>query len=576
VTVTNAEIAAVFEQIADLLEFQGANPFRVRAYRTAARTISELTEPVAELAHAGPDALTELPGIGADLADKITTLVNTGSLPLLEELKAQVPESVLTLMRVPGLGPKRVAAIYNKLKIKTLEELREACLQHKIRDLEGFGAKTEENILKGIEAALLATQRILWCDADQIVQEILAHLEGTKGLRRLAPAGSYRRGKDTVGDLDFLAVADDPNPVMDRLAKYRAIKDVIARGDTKMSVMLQSGLHVDLRVVPEESFGAALQYFTGSKEHNVILRGMAKDLGLKINEYGVFRGDKRIAGREEEEVYGALGLPWFPPELREGRKEFEWAAAGSLPELITLEDIRGDLHMHSTWSDGLATIEEMAEAARRKGYQYIAITDHSQRVSVANGLNPERLLSQWNALDQLAGKWRNFRILKGVEVDILEDGRLDLPDEVLNQADWVVASVHFGQNQSREEITRRIIGALKHPAVCAIAHPTGRLLLERPAYQVDLDAVLRAARDYGKMMELNAHPRRLDLDDVACAAAKAYGVPIAISTDAHSINGLEAMRYGVLQARRGGLTKADVVNTLPWGELKRRLPRYRR
>lgn len=573
---TNAEIAAVFEQIADLLEFQGANPFRVRAYRTAARTVAELTEPVAEIVQSGDRSLTDLPGIGEDLAEKISTLVRTGTLPLLEELKSQVPETVLTLLRVPGLGPKRAATLYKKLQIATLEDLRQACLEHRVRELEGFGAKTEENILKGIEAAIEAGQRMLWSEADQIVQSLREHLHDVPGLQRLEPAGSYRRGKETVGDLDFLAVAKDPNPVMDRLAEFRSIRRVIARGDTKMSVVLQSGLQVDLRVVPEDSFGAALQYFTGSKEHNVILRGMAKDRGLKINEYGVFRGEERIAGRDEEEVYATLDLPCFPPELREGRKEFEWAAAGQLPQLITLQDIRGDLHMHSTWSDGLATIEEMAEAARARHYQYIAITDHSKRVTVANGLNAERLLSQWEAIDHLAGKWRNFHILKGIELDILEDASLDLPDEVLAQADWVMASIHFGQNQPREQITARIITALRHPAVCAISHPTGRLLLERPAYQVDIDAVLRAARDYGKAVELNAHPRRLDLDDVACAAAKNYGVPVVISTDAHSINGLDAMRFGILQARRGGLTKADVLNTRPWRELKKFLPKYRK
>ena len=573
---TNAEIAAVFEQIADLLEFQGANPFRVRAYRTAARTIAELTEPIAQLVKSEGKDLTELSGIGTDLAEKIATLVNTGTLPLLEELKGQVPESVLTLLRVPGLGPKRAAALYKKLQISTLEDLRQACLEHRVRELEGFGAKTEENILKGIEAAIQAGQRILWYEADQIVQALQDHLKGTPGLRRLEPAGSYRRGKDTVGDLDFLALADDPTPVMDQLAAFRGVKSILARGDTKMSIVLQTGVQVDLRVVPAESFGAALQYFTGSKEHNVILRGMAKDRGLKINEYGVFRGEERIAGSEEADVYATLDLPWFPPELREGRKEFEWAANGRLPDLVTLEDIRGDLHMHSTWSDGVATIEEMAEAAHALGYQYIAITDHSQRVTVANGLNAERLLAQWQAIDRLPKKWRNFHILKGIEVDILEAGGLDLPDEILREADWVVASVHFGQNQPREQITRRMIEALQNPYVCAIAHPTGRLLLERPAYEVDLDAVLRAARDYGKMMELNAHPRRLDLDDVACAAAKAYGVPIVISTDAHSINGLDAMRYGILQARRGGLTKRDVVNTRSWRDLKKFLPKYRK
>lgn len=573
---TNAEIAAVFEQIADLLEFQGANPFRVRAYRTAARTVGELTEPLAEIVAAGEKDLTELPGIGEDLAEKIVTLLKTGSLPLLEELKSQVPDSVLTLLRVPGLGPKRAAALYKKLQIATLEDLRQACLDHRVRELDGFGARTEENILKGIEAAIQAGQRILWYEADQIVQSLREHLGTIPGLRRLEPAGSYRRGKDTVGDLDFLALADDPGPIMDRLAAFRGVKDVLARGDTKMSIVLQSGVQVDLRVVPSESFGAALQYFTGSKEHNVILRGMAKDRGLKINEYGVFRGEERIAGAEEEEVYATLDLPWFPPELREGRKEFEWAAAGKLPDLVTLDDIRGDLHMHSTWSDGIATIEDMVEAARARGYKYIAITDHSQRVTVANGLNAERVLSQWQAIDRLAKKWRDFHILKGIEVDILEGGGLDLPDDVLKEADWVVASVHFGQNQPRDQITRRMIDALKNPYVCAIAHPSGRLLLERPPYEVDLDAVLRAARDYGKMMELNAHPRRLDLDDVACAAAKAYGVPIVISTDAHSVNGLDAMRYVILQARRGGLSKTDVVNTRSWRDLKKLLPKYRK
>ncbi|MGQ9503342.1 MAG: DNA polymerase/3'-5' exonuclease PolX [Thermogutta sp.] len=573
---TNVEIAAVFEQIADLLEFQGANPFRVRAYRTAARTITELTEPIAEYVRNKGKDLTELSGIGSDLADKIATLVNTGTLPLLEELKAQVPESVLTLLRVPGLGPKRAAALYKNLQVATLEDLRQACLSHRVRELEGFGVKTEENILKGIEAAIQVSQRILWYEADQIVQSLQEHLQDTAGLRRLEPAGSYRRGKDTVGDLDLLALADDPTLVMDRLAGFRGVKSILARGDTKMSIVLQNGVQVDLRVVPAESFGAALQYFTGSKEHNVILRGMAKDRGLKVNEYGVFRGEERLAGAEEADVYATLGLPWFPPELREGRKEFEWAAEGKLPELVTFEDIRGDLHMHSTWSDGMATIEEMAEAARRLGYQYIAITDHSQRVTVANGLNAERVLAQWQAIDRISRNWRNFHILKGIEVDILEAGGLDLPDDILKEADWVVASVHFGQNQPREQITRRMIDAIKNPYVCAIAHPTGRLLLERPAYEVDLDAVFRAARDYGKMMELNAHPRRLDLDDVACAAAKAHGIPIVISTDAHSVNGLDAMRYGILQARRGGLTKADVVNTRPWRELKKLLPKYRK
>jgi DNA polymerase (family 10) len=338
-----------------------------------------------------------------------------------------------------------------------------------------------------------------------------------------------------------------------------------------MSIRLTSGVQVDLRVVAEESFGAALQYFTGSKEHNVALRGRAKKEKLKINEYGVFRGDKMIAGRTEEDVYGALGLPCFPPELREARLEFDWADAGRLPELIERADIRGDLHMHSTWTDGTVSIEEMAAAARQRGLKYVAITDHSQRVSMVNGLNAERLLAQWAEIDALNRRIEGITVLKGVEVDILERGGLDLPDDVLAGADWIVASLHYGHNQPKEQITRRAIEALENPYVCAIAHPTGRMLLRRKPYEIDLDAVFRAARDNGKFMELNAHPKRLDLDDVACAAAKKLGVPIVISTDAHRVEGLDAMRYGIMQARRGGLTKADVVNTRDWPQVKKML-----
>lgn len=566
--VTNAEIAAVFDQVADLLEFQGANPFRVRAYRTAARAIGEMVEPLSQWIESGRD-LKELPGIGEDLSEKIAALVATGTLPLLEELKAEFPESVLSLLRVQGLGPKRAAVLYRELKVRNLEELLAACEAHRVRSLKGFGAKTEENILKGLRAAMAEAQRILWYQADQLVRDLTAHLAGVPGLRRCEPAGSYRRRKETVGDLDILTAADDPKAVMRHFERFSGVRRVLAEGTTKAAVELQAGLNADLRVIPEESFGAALQYFTGSKEHNVVLRGMAKDRGLKINEYGVFRGEERVAGEDEEGVYAAIGLPWIPPELREGRWEFDWALGEGLPELITLEDIRGDLHMHSTWTDGTATVEEMAEAAKARGYAYIAVTDHSQRVTVAGGLTPDKVLRQWEAIDRIAAETDGIRILKGIEVDILEQGGLDLPDEVLAQADWVVASVHFGQNQSRERITQRILDALRNPYVCAIAHPTGRLLGERPAYEVDLEAVLATAAECGKALELNAHPRRLDLNDTACAAAKRHGVPIVISTDAHSINGLDAMRFGVMQARRGGLTRNDVLNARPWSEFRK-------
>jgi DNA polymerase (family 10) len=556
---TNAEIAAVFDQIADLLEFQAANPFRVRAYRSAARTIGELSESVAAVVGDPERPLTEIAGIGKDLAEKIATLVRTGSLPMLDELLSQIPESVLAILRVPGLGPKRAATLYNELGVSSLDELREACQQEKVRRLKGFGAKTEAAILSGLEIAAQAQERTYWAHADQIAQSILEHLRGCKAVRRMEPAGSYRRGRDTVGDLDVLVVATRPKEAMDCFGTYPGLRELLLRGDTKMSIRLASGMQADLRVVPAKSFGAALQYFTGSKDH----------------KYGVFRGETQIAGATEEEVYAALGLPWIPPELREARREFEWAEAGELPELVELDDIRGDLHMHSTWSDGLATIEEMAAAAKRRGLKYVAITDHSKRVAMAGGLDAKRLRRQWAEIDGINRRRGGLTILKGVEVDILERGGLDLDDDLLSEADWVVASVHYGQNQSRERITRRVIGALENPYVSAIAHPTGRLLNERKPYQIDLDAVLKAARDCGKMMELNAHPSRLDLDDVACAAAKSYGVPIVISTDAHSPDGLDAMRYGVLQARRGGLTRHDVANTRMGAQLKKLLRKGR-
>ncbi len=566
---TNPDIAAVFGQIADLLEFQGSNPFRIRAYRNAARMIRDLPESLAEIV-ADPDRkLTELEGIGKDLAEKITSLVSSGSLAMLEELLTEIPETVLAILRIPGLGPKRAAVLYNELGIATLDELREACNAQKVRDLKGFGAKTEATILAGIDLAAQAAERMLWAEADLHVQAILAHLRQCPAVEQLQVAGSYRRGKETVGDLDFLAVAKDSAEVMDRLASYTDLNTVLLRGETKMSIRLADALQVDLRVVPAESFGAALQYFTGSQAHNIILRSRAKDHGLKINEYGVFRGKKAVGGRTEEEVYAALDLPCIPPELREARREFQWADAGELPELVEPSDIRGDLHVHSTWTDGMATIEAMALAARGRGLKYLAITDHSKRVAMVNGMDARRTRQQWEQIDKINERVERITVLKGIEVDILEKGGLDLPDDLLAEADWVVASIHYGQNQSREQITDRVIEALQNPHVAALAHPTGRLISRRAAYEIDMEAVMRTAAEYGKMLELNAHPMRLDLDDVACAAAKNHGIPIVISTDAHRVDGLECMRYGVQQARRGGLTKEDVANTRTWNQMKK-------
>ena len=570
---SNLQIAAAFDEIADILEFQNANPFRVRAYRKAARVVGDLTEPLAAVADDPNRNLTEIEGIGDDLAGKIAAMLADGTMPQLAELQAQVPKGVLALMRVPGLGPKKAAVLHKELGIHSLDELKAACLEQRVRTVKGFGAKTEETILAGLDIAAAGDQRVLWADADAVVRQMASDLRSVEGVRRLEAAGSYRRGKETVGDLDFVAVAEAPATLMDRLAALVGADHVTARGETKMSVRLPTSVQVDLRIVPEESFGAALQYFTGSKDHNVVVRGLAKDQGLKINEYGVFRGETYVAGRTEEDVYAAVGLPWFPPELREARREFDWARSVGLPQLLEVGDLIGDLHMHTNETDGKSTLEEMVAAARRRGLRYVAITDHSQRVAMANGLTPERARRQWEAIDRLNSTLADFTVLKGIECDILEAGGMDLPDDVLAEADWVVASVHYGQNQPREQITARIVDALAHPYVSAVAHPTGRLINRRKPYDVDLAAVIEAAKRYGKFLELNANPWRLDLDDTACAAAKQQGVPIVISTDAHGVKELDKMRYGVLQARRAGLPQADVVTSRPWSDVKKLLQR---
>ena len=558
------QIADTFERIAELLEFDGANAFRIRAYRNGARTIRDHAEPLANVITDPNRKLTDISGIGKDLAQKCVTLIETGQLPMLNELLEKIPASVLAILRIPGLGPKKAATIHRELGITTLDELQAACEHEQVRALKGFAAKTEQIILAGIEKARVAEQRIMWSKADELVQELQAHLSSCSAIQQFEFAGSYRRGRETIGDLDILAIADDVGVAMDCLAAYSRVTDTIVRGETKMSINLDTGTQVDLRIVPAESFGAALQYFTGSKDHNVVVRGRARQMGLKVNEWGVYslEDDTYVAGETEEDVYAALELPYFPPEIREARHEFQWAEAGDLPQLITLADICGDLHMHTNATDGKASIEEMAAAARALGLEYIAITDHSQRVSMANGLDGQRLIAQWKEVDAInATAEDEFLILKGIECDILEAGGMDLPDDVLSQADWVLASVHYGQQQSRQQITDRILGAIKNPFVSAIAHPTGRLINRRERYEVDMHAVMQAAQEHHTVLELNANPRRLDLDDVMCAAAKEMGIPIAINSDAHSPRGLGVLTHGIRQARRAGLTKADVWNT---------------
>ena len=569
----NPEIAATLDQLADLLEFQGANAFRIRAYRNSSRVIRDYPEPIAAIVAKDPKSLTSIDGIGKGVAEKCITLVQTGELPQIQEILQQIPPTVLDLLRVPGLGPKKAALLHRELGIENLQQLELACQQEQVRKLKGLGPKTEQQILQGIAIADAANQRIYWCDADKIARELRTHFADCQSIEQFDFAGSYRRGKETVGDLDLLVVSEQPEDVMDQLARFPSLQETIVRGETKMSVRLKTGFQIDLRVVAAESFGAALQYFTGSQAHNVQLRSLAKKRGLKINEYGLFQttddDDSYVAGKNEDELYAALDLPLFAPELREARKEFEWAENNALPELITTADIRGDLHMHTTASDGKHSLEEMVEAARQRGLQYIAITDHSQRVTMANGLNAKRLLQQWKKIDQFNKTLKDgFQVLKGIECDILEKGGMDLPDEVLAQADWVIGAIHYGQKQPQQQITERLLGAIANPYVCSIAHPTGRLINRREPYAVDLEAVFQAARDYHKTLELNANPARLDLNDVQCAMAKSYGIPLILNTDAHHVDGLDVMQYGILQARRAGLTRQDVGNTGEWQALR--------
>jgi DNA polymerase (family 10) len=581
--VTNADISSVFEHIADLLEYQGENVFRVRAYRNAARTIGGMVESLSAVRSAPGRSLTDLEGIGSDLAAKIGELLDTGRLGFLDDLQKKVPPVAFELMRVPGLGPKKAKALTEQLRLTSLDQLEAACKDGRVAELKGFGEKTQAVILENIAFAKSPEhERLLWQEADGIVQAVLAWMHDCPAVKRIEGAGSWRRGRETIGDIDLVVESDDARKVMDHLHAWPETSEVLLAGGTKTSVRGPRGVQIDLRVVERDSFGAALQYFTGSKEHNVRLRSRARDRGLTINEYGVYKlvgGEakgKSLGGRTEEEVYDAVGLPWIPPEIREGGDEIVLAEQGDLPTLVTLDDIRGDLHMHTTATDGEDTLAEMARAAIARGLEYIAITDHGQRVTMAHGLDRKRLLKQWGEIDRLNESLAEegkppLVVLKGIEVDMLEKGGLDLPDDVLEKADWVVASLHYGQNQPRDRITARIIEAIENPHVSVIGHPTGRLINRRPAYDVDIEAVIGAAARTGTFLEINANPWRLDLDDRHAAAAKKAGVKIVISTDAHSTRGLDVMRCGILQARRAGLEAKDVVNTRTLLQLKKLL-----
>jgi len=569
----NSDIAAMLNQTADLLEIQEENPFRVRAYRNAARTVLSLPKSAVELIGEGSD-LSKHPGIGKDLAGKIRDIVRTGSFSVLSELKEKLPGELDQLMRIGGLGPKRVSKLYKERGISTLEELKHAIESGRLTGLAGFGRKTEDNMRD--EIARLEQERgkrFKLAEAEQITAPLLKYLKQGRGVKKVAVAGSFRRRKDTVGDLDILVTCTRGSDIMDHFVHYEDVQKVVSKGKTRSSVLLRSNFQVDVRVVPEAGYGAALMYFTGSKEHNIAVRTIGVKKKLKLNEYGLFRGEKRVAGRTEAEVYNAVGLPYIEPELRENRGELEAAMEGHLPRLITLDDIRGDLHVHSNYTDGRNTIREMAEGARERGYSYVAITDHTQHLTIVGGLKPKAVLRQIEEIDAVNESLKGITILKGAEVDILEDGTLDLPDEILVRLDVRVCSVHYKFNLSKDEQTSRVLKAMDNPFFNILGHPTGRLIGERRAYDLDIERIMKAAAENGCMLEVNSHVDRLDLDDVHCKMAAELGVMIVISTDSHRVGHLANMRYGLGQARRGWLEARNVANTRSVRDLRKLLKR---
>jgi DNA polymerase (family 10) len=566
----NSRIAAVFTEIADILEIQGENPFRIRSYRNAARTVGDFPQPIADLVAAGKDP-QDIPGIGESLAAKIKEILETGTCKALQGLRKQLPPHLPDLLKVKSLGPKKVKALWEQRNITTLEELKSAAAAGKLRDLEGMGEKTEQNILKGLATLEAEAGRISIRQAAEQVASIGRRLEKTKAIRRFEAAGSFRRRRETIGDLDFLIEAADRKKAAEEILKYESIEDVSARGEEKVSVQLASGVQVDFRFVEARQFGAAWMYFTGSKAHNITLRKRAQKDDLKLNEYGLFRGEKQVAGRSEEEVFKALGLEWIPPELREDRGEIDAAAEGKLPRLIERADLRGDLHAHTVATDGAGTIEEMAAAARAHGYEYLAITDHSKAVTVARGLDDAAARKHADRIREYGEKLKGFWLLAGIEVDILKDGRLDLDEKVLAELDWVCASVHSYFEMSEAEMTERIVRAVRSGVVHCIGHPFGRLIGKRDAVRFDPEKVFAACKEMGVCLEINSYPDRLDLPDVHCKRAREMGLEMVISTDSHKIGDLDLIEFGVGVARRGWLEKGDVLNTLTAAALKKRL-----
>ena len=586
----NVEIAGVLEELGNLLEIQGSNPFRIRAYRNAVLTVRGLTRPLAAMVEEGED-LTALPAIGKDMSAHIVELIQTGGLARLAEVSTEIPRSLVQLVKLDGVGPKKAKKLWESLGVTTVDELEVALKAGRVESLAGFGATSVAKILASIDDFRRYSGRFLLSKVDALIEPLLAHMREAPGVERIEVAGSYRRRKDTIGDVDLLVQAELPAPaVMEHFTAFGSVEKVVAAGDTRGSVVLRSGLEVDLRVIPARSFGAALHYFTGSKEHNVAVRQIAQRQGLRVNEWGVFRmpegvdpadvgkeDGERVAGETESSVFEVLGMGWVPPVLRENRGEVEAALGVALdngvPDLVTLEDIQGDLHMHSTWSDGKASVEEMARACQARGYRYLAMSDHSPALAMVGGITPERAVDQWEEIDRVQGGLDGITIFRSLEVDILRDGSLDMTDEVLEALDLVLVSVHSLMEMDRVSMTDRVITAIQHPQVDILAHPTGRLLGRREPFQLEMEEVLQAARDLDVAVEINANPSRLDLNDVHAHRAKELGVKVCINTDAHSVQRLDHMSYGVDQARRAWLSREDVLNTMTLAQFREWLER---
>ncbi len=569
--IKNVAIAKIFSDIANLLKIKDENRFKIRAYERVAATIENLPMEVETFYKTGQ--LDDIPGVGEAIAKKIEELIETGKLEYYEKLKESIPPGVLELLNIPEVGPRKAKLFFEELGIDSVKKLEEAAHQHRLQNLPGMGEKAEENIKRGIQLYNRREKRFLLGTALPIAEDILEQLKSLQEVHQIVIAGSLRRRKETIGDIDILITSQEPEMIMQKFIHLPQVKEVLAEGHTKSAILTHHDIHVDLRVVETESFGAALQYFTGSKDHNVQLREMAVKQGLKINEYGVFqtKEDQKVAGKNEQEIYQILGLPFIVPELREDRGEFEAAQKNQLPELITGDDIKGDLHIHTSYSDGLNTIEEMVQEAQKKGYLYIAITDHSQSLQVARGLNEKRLAEQIDRIDRMNQNLDGFTVLKGIEVDIKSDGTLDLPDGILERLDIVIAAIHSGFRQEKGQIMERLTSAMKNPHVNIIAHPTGRIIGYREPYAIDMPEIIRIAAENKIALEINASPERMDLNDIYTRSAGEQGVCLSIGTDAHQLSSLDHMAYGISIARRGWLEKNDVLNTLSLAELKEKL-----